>query len=106
MTRSDFMHRSIAYPIPKEGPETMSHQIKVFSVILCLVAITSFSAWPMWTWLSVKSANAALQAKTRAAVEKHPELRPALNIAMQDGVLTWPEAKEILEAAGEKVDPE
>jgi hypothetical protein len=84
----------------------VSRQSKQFGVILCLVAIVSFSMWPFWKWLSVKSANAALQEKTRAVVEKHPELKPAWNIAMQDGVLTWAEAKEILEAAGEKVDPE
>jgi hypothetical protein len=84
----------------------VSRQSKQFGVILCLVAIVSFSMWPFWKWLSVKSANAALQERTRAVVEKHPELKPAWNIAMQDGVLTWAEAKEILEAAGEKVDPE
>ena len=84
----------------------MSRQTKQFGAILCLVAIISFSIWPLWKWLSVKSANRALEERTRAVVEKHPELKPAWNIAMQDGVLTWAEAKEILEAAGEKVDPE
>jgi hypothetical protein len=84
----------------------VSGQTKRFGAILCLVAIVSFSVWPLWKWLSVKSASAALQARTQAAVEKHPELKPAWNIAMQDGVLTYGEAKEILEAAGEKVDPE
>ena len=84
----------------------MSRQTQVFSVILCLVAITSFSLWPLWTQLTIKSVNKSIEAKTRAAVDKRPELRPALNIALHDGVLTRPEAKEILEAAGEKIDPE
>ena len=84
----------------------MSRQSKQFGIILCLVAIVSFSIWPLWKWLSVKSANAALQERTRAAVEKHPELKPAWNIAMEDGVLTWSEAKEIVEGAGEKLEPE
>ena len=84
----------------------MSRQSKLFGVILCLVAIISFSIWPVWKWLSVKSASAALREKTRAVVEKHPELKPAWNIAMQDGVLTYDEAKEIVEGAGEKVEPE
>jgi hypothetical protein len=84
----------------------MSRQTKQFGIVLCLVAIVSFSLWPLWEWLSRKSASAALQERTRALVEKHPDLKPAWNIAMQDGVLTWAEAKEILEAKGEKVDPE
>lgn len=84
----------------------MSRQTTVFSAILCLVALTSFSLWPMWVWMSTKAVNASIEAKTRAAVQKHPELRPALAIALHDGVLTRPEAKEILEAAGEKIDPE
>jgi hypothetical protein len=76
-----------------------------FSAILCLVAVISFSAWPLWKWLHVKHASAALEARTRALVEKHPELKPAWDIAMQDGVLTTDEAKVIVEAAGEKLEP-
>jgi hypothetical protein len=78
----------------------------IFAGILCLVATVSFSIWPLWKSISIKRANAALEARTRALVEKHPELKPAWNIAMQDGVLTWEEAKEIIEAAGEKLEPE
>jgi hypothetical protein len=78
----------------------------MFAVILCLVAIGSFSAWPLWERLHVKRASAALQARTKALVDKHPELKPAWNIAMQDGVLTQDEAKEIVEGAGEKFEPE
>ena len=39
-------------------------------------------------------------------VEKNPQLQPAWAIAMQDDVLTYPEAKIIIEAAGEKVEPQ
>jgi hypothetical protein len=84
----------------------MDRQMMKFAVTLCLVAIVSFSAWPVWKSLHVRQANAALEARTRALVEKHPELRPAWNIAMQDGVLTYDEAKEIIEGAGEKMDSE
>lgn len=84
----------------------MNRQTMVFGAILALVAMISFSLWPLWQWLSIKSATAELQARTKALVEKHPELKPAWNIAMQDGVLTYPEAKEIVEGAGEKIEPE
>ncbi len=84
----------------------MNRQKMQFGAILCLVAIVSFSAWPLWEWLSVRAANASLQQRTKALVEAHPQLTPAWNIAMQDGVLTWSEAKEIVEGAGEKVELE
>mgnify|MGYP001322855286 CR=1 FL=1 len=73
--------------------------------ILALVAIVSFSLWPLWEWISVKQANAELRARVQALVEKHPELKPALKIALLDGTLTWEEAREIVEAAGEKMPP-
>jgi hypothetical protein len=44
--------------------------------------------------------------RTKKAVETHPELKPDYDKAMEDGVLTYPEAKAILEKAGEKVEPE
>jgi predicted negative regulator of RcsB-dependent stress response len=84
----------------------LNRQMMKFGAILGLVAMVSFSIWPLWQWLSIRAASAALQARTQALVEKHPELKPAWNIAMQDGVLTWAEAKEIVEGAGEKVEPE
>ena len=84
----------------------MDRQMMKFAVALCLVAILSFMAFPLWKRLSVKQANAALEARVRALVEKHPELKPAWNIAMEDGVLTRDEAREIVEGAGEKLDPD
>ncbi len=84
----------------------MSRQTTLFGVILCLVAMVSFAAWPLWNWLKFKQVSAALYERTKAVVEKNPQLKPAWDIAMQDDVLTFPEAKVILESAGEKVDPE
>jgi hypothetical protein len=74
--------------------------------ILGLVAMVFFVSWPVWKWLKFKPVSPALYARTKAAVEKNPRLQPAWDIAMQDGVLTWSEAKVILESAGEKVEPE
>jgi hypothetical protein len=54
----------------------------------------------------IKAASASLQARTKTLVEKNSQLKPAWDIAMQDDVLTRAEAKIILEAGGEKVDPE
>ena len=39
-------------------------------------------------------------------VEQNPQLKPDWDKAMEDGVLTWPEANAILEKVGEKADPE
>jgi hypothetical protein len=67
--------------------------------------MASFVAWPLWEWLTVKAVSASLQQRTKALVERDPKLQPAWTIALQDGVLTLPEAKVIVEAAGEKVEP-
>jgi hypothetical protein len=84
----------------------IGRRTKLFAAILGIVAMISFAAWPVWKWLKPKPVSAALFERTKAAVEKNARLRPAWDTAMQDGVLTWPEAKEILESAGEKVEPE
>ena len=44
--------------------------------------------------------------RTEVLVEKNPQLKPAWDVALHDGVLTWPEAKVIVEAGGEKVESE
>jgi hypothetical protein len=82
----------------------MNRQMTKFGAILCLVAMLSFISWPLYQWATLQPADEALQARTKAAYDAHPELKPAWNIAMHDGVLTKKEAKEILEAVGEKVD--
>ena len=63
-------------------------------------------SWPVWKAIKFKSVNAATYGRTKAAVEKNPRLQPAWDIALQDDVLTWPEAKVILESAGKKAEPD
>ena len=84
----------------------MNRRTKQVAVILMLVAIVSFSAWPVWKWLHPKPVSTALFERTKALVEKNPQLQPTWDKAMRDGVLTWPEARDIWERAGEKVEPE
>jgi len=74
--------------------------------VLGLTAMVFFVSWPVWKWLKFKPVSAALYERTKAAVDKDPRLKPAWDIALQDDVLTYPEAKVILESAGEKVEPE
>jgi hypothetical protein len=74
---------------------------------LALVAIVVFiTAWPVYQWFKVKPVGAAVFDRTKRAVERNPQLQPDWDRALADGVLTWPEAKAILEKAGEKADPE
>jgi hypothetical protein len=74
--------------------------------VLGLMAMVFFASWPAWKVIMFKPVNAATYARTKAAVDKNPRLQPAWDIAMQDGVLTWAEAKVILESAGEKAEPD
>ena len=82
----------------------MTHRFMMLGVILGLMAMVFFVSWPAWKWLKFKPVSAALYARTKAAVDKNPRLQPAWDIAMEDGVLTWSEAKVILESAGEKAE--
>ena len=84
----------------------VTRRAKVIGAILCLTAVVPLVAWPGWKWFHPKPVSAALFERTKATVEKDPRLRPAWDRAMRDGVLTWPEANEILESAGEKPEPE
>jgi hypothetical protein len=84
----------------------MRRPTMVFGAILGHVAMVFFVSWPVWKWIKFKPVSASLYERTKAAVEKNPRLQPAWDIAMEDGVLTWYEAKVILESAGEKVEPE
>jgi hypothetical protein len=69
--------------------------------------MVGFLAFPtLWKYFTFKAASAALLERTKAAVAENPQLQPAWDIAMQDDVLTWAEAKVIIESAGGKVDPE
>ena len=84
----------------------MNRKFMLFGAVLGIVAVVFLTAWPLWKWLTVKPVSPALYERTKALVEKDPRLKPAWDKAMEDGVLTWPEAKEILESAGEKAEPE
>ena len=84
----------------------MDKQTKKFGVILCLVAMASFVAWPFWQWLITEEANRAMQERAQALAAKDPQLKAAWDIAMLDGVLSEPEAKIIVESAGEPLGTE
>jgi hypothetical protein len=84
----------------------MNRRFMTIGAVLCLVATVFFISWPVWKWLMIKPVSARVYERTQKAVEKNPRLKPAWDIALQDGVLTWPEAKIILESAGEKADQE
>jgi hypothetical protein len=74
--------------------------------ILMILALMPFLVWPVYKYFSPTPVSAALFNRTKEAVEKHPELKPDWDAAMKDGVLTFPEAKAILEKAGEKAEPD
>jgi hypothetical protein len=78
----------------------------IFGTVLTFLALIPFVGWPLYKKLTLKKASSALIERTTRAVEKHPELKPDYDKAMEDGVLTYEEAKEILEKAGEKVGPD
>jgi hypothetical protein len=77
-----------------------------WGAVLGLMAMVFFVSWPVWKAVKFQSVNAATYARTKAAVDRNPRLQPAWDIALQDGVLTWDEAKVILESAGEKAEPD
>jgi hypothetical protein len=72
-------------------------------VVLLFLALLPFVGWPVYKNLTFRKASAALIERTRNAVEKHPELKPDYDKAMEDGALSYDDAKKILEKAGETV---
>jgi hypothetical protein len=84
----------------------MNQRTKQVGLTLALMAMAFFAGWPFWQWLNAKAVSATLRSRTESLVEKNPQLQPAWKIALQDDVLTWPEAKVLVEAAGEKVESE
>jgi hypothetical protein len=85
----------------------MNRRMKQIWATLALLAIAIFIlALPIYKKLSLKPASASLMERTKKLVEKNPQLKPDWDKAMEDGVLTWPEANAILEKAGEKAEPE
>jgi hypothetical protein len=97
-------HSTSPVIVVEENP--VKRRYMTLAGILGLVAMVFFVSWPVWQWIKFKPVSATLYERTKAAVDKNPRLKPAWDIAMQDGVLTWPEAKVILESAGEKAEPE
>jgi hypothetical protein len=85
----------------------MSRRTKQIVAIVALLAMAMFIvAWPMYKKHRLKAVSASLMERTKKVVEKNPQLQPDWDRAMEDGVLTWPEANAILEKAGEKAEPE
>ena len=79
----------------------------IFGAVLTFLALLAFLGGPpLYKKLTLKKASPALIERTRKAVEKHPELKPDYDKGMEDGVLSYDEAKEILEKAGEAVGPD
>ena len=78
----------------------------IFGTALTFLALVPFLGWPLYKKLTFRKASPALIERTKKAVEKHPELKPDYDKAMEDGVLSYDEAKEILEKAGETVGPD
>jgi hypothetical protein len=76
-------------------------------VVLALVAMAVLIvAWPLYKKYNLTPVSDSLRERTKKAVDKNPQLKPDWDKAMEDNVLTFPEAKAILEKAGEKVEPE
>lgn len=84
----------------------MTRQTKQVGVVLALVAMISFGAWPFWKYMYHRQATAELQERTRALVDANPELKVAWIVAMQDDVLTEQEATAIVEGANDQAMPE
>jgi hypothetical protein len=89
-----------------EEETTVTRRFTMLGAIFCLVAMVFFASWPVWKSIKNRPVSASLYLRTKAAVDKNPSLKPAWDIALQDEVLTWPEAKVILESAGEKAEPD
>ena len=85
----------------------MKRRTMVIGAILALLAMAIFVvAVPIYRKYSIKPASASLRERTKKVVEENPQLQADWDRAMQDGVLTWPEANSILEKVGQKAEPE
>ena len=78
----------------------------IFGTALTFLALLPFLGWPLYKRLTFKKASAALIERTERALEKHPELKSDYDKAIEDGVLSYDKAKELLEKAGETVRPD
>ena len=78
-------------------------QNQIFIGVVVVVAILA-AMWPIYNkYRRVKNVDATLHGRAKALVEKNRQLQPTWDAAMQDNVLTWDEAKTIIEGAGEKL---
>ena len=84
----------------------MDRRTKQIGATFCLMAMAFFAGWPFWKWVNVRAVDAATRRRAETLVEKNPQLQSAWAIAIQDDVLTLPEATVIVEAAGEKIEPQ
>lgn len=84
----------------------MSSRTKQFGAVMCLVAMAFFAGWPFWSWVNARPVSRQVRERTEALVKSKPELQTAWEIAVQDDVLTRPEAQVLVEAAGEKLEAE
>jgi hypothetical protein len=80
----------------------VTYRTKQVGVILTLLAMASFVAWPFWKAWYFNIASAALQDRAKQLVQNNPSLQTAWDVALADGMLTEPEARLIVEGAGEK----
>lgn len=83
----------------------MHKKSMVVGAVLCLLAIGTISAWPIWQFMQSRPVNIALYERTKAVATRNAELQALWAKAIEDGKLTRPEATEIIEKAGEKVGP-
>lgn len=78
----------------------MTARTKQVGVILTLVAMISFGAWPFWKAWNYRLASDALQKRVNQLAAENPSLKTALDVAMVDGVLSEGEAELIVVAGG------
>jgi hypothetical protein len=82
----------------------VNRRTKQMGAILALIAMVVFTL-PLFSWMYFQSSNAALVRRTKALVERNPQLQAAWDQALQDKVLTSSEAKSIADSAGAKSGP-
>ena len=82
----------------------MTARTKQVGIILTLVAMISFGAWPFWKALYFNIASTALEQRARELVQQNPSLKIAWDVALADGILTESEAQMVVKGAGEESD--
>jgi hypothetical protein len=82
----------------------VTNRTKQAGVILTLVAMVSFAAWPFWKALYFNVASTALQNQATELAGQNPALQVALKVALVDGILTESEAQLIVDS-GAKAEP-